>query len=92
VLPDVPAMDEFVPGYEGSGWVGVGAPKNTPAEIIDKLNGQINAIITPPAMNARFASLGIYEQPGTPAQFAKLIADASVKWAKVIRFAGIKGE
>jgi len=92
VLPGVPAMDEFVPGYEGSGWVGVGAPKDTPAEIIGKLNGEINAVITPAAMKARFAGLGIYEQPGTPADFGKLIADASVKWAKVVKFAGITGE
>jgi tripartite-type tricarboxylate transporter receptor subunit TctC len=92
VLPDVPAMDEFVPGYEGSGWIGVGAPKNTPGEIVDKLNGAINAVITDPHMKARFVSLGIEEQPGTPAQFGRLIADASVKWAKVIKFAGIQGE
>jgi tripartite-type tricarboxylate transporter receptor subunit TctC len=92
VLPDVPALDEFVPGYEGSGWVGVGAPKGTPAEIVDKLNKQINAVITDPQMKARFAGLGIYEEPGTPAQFGALIADASVKWAKVVKFAGIKVE
>jgi tripartite-type tricarboxylate transporter receptor subunit TctC len=91
-LPDVPAMDEFVPGYEGSGWIGVGAPKDTPAEIVDKLNGEINAVIAAPAMKARFVSLGIEEQPTTPAQFGTLIADASVKWAKVVKFAGIKAE
>jgi tripartite-type tricarboxylate transporter receptor subunit TctC len=92
VLPDVPALDEFVPGYEGSGWIGVGAPKDTPAEIVDKLNTEINAVIAAPAMKARFVSLGIEEQPTTPAQFGKLIADASVKWAKVVKFAGIKAE
>jgi tripartite-type tricarboxylate transporter receptor subunit TctC len=92
VLPDVPAMDEFVPGYEGSGWVGVGAPKGTPAEIVDKLNKEINAVITDPQMQARFVSLGVEEEPMTPAQFGSLIADASVKWAKVVKFAGIKVE
>jgi tripartite-type tricarboxylate transporter receptor subunit TctC len=92
VLPDVPALDEFVPGYEGSGWIGVGAPKDTPGAIIDKLNKEINAAISDPQMKARFGGLGIEEEPGTPAQFATLIADASVKWAKVVQFAGIKGE
>jgi tripartite-type tricarboxylate transporter receptor subunit TctC len=92
VLSDVPAMDEFVPGYEGSGWVGVGAPKGTPAEIIDKLNKEINAVLADPAMQARLVGLGIEPEPMTSAEFGKLIADATEKWTKVIRFAGIKAK
>jgi tripartite-type tricarboxylate transporter receptor subunit TctC len=92
VLPDIPAMDEFVPGYEGSGWVGVGAPQGTSAEIVDKLNKEINAIIADPAMKARLIGLGIAPEPMTPAEFGKLIADATEKWTKVIKFAGIKAE
>jgi len=92
VLPDVPAMDEFVPGYEGSGWLGVGAPRGTPADVIDKLNKEINAVVTEPAMTARLVELGTEPDPMTPAQFGKLIADATDKWAKVIKFANIKAE
>ncbi len=92
VLPDVPAVDETVPGYEGSGWLGVGAPKGTPAPVIDKLNQAINAVVADPQMKARFSALGVEEEPMSPAQFGKLVADAGVKWAKVIKFAGIKGQ
>jgi tripartite-type tricarboxylate transporter receptor subunit TctC len=92
VLPDIPAMDEFLPGYEGSGWVGVGAPKGTSAEIVNKLNKEINAVIVDPAMKARLVGLGIQPEPMTPAEFGKLIADATEKWTKVIKFAGIKAE
>jgi tripartite-type tricarboxylate transporter receptor subunit TctC len=92
VLPDIPAMDEFVPGYEGSGWVGVGAPKGTSAEIVDKLNNEINAVIADPAMKARLVGLGVLPEPMTPAEFGELIADATEKWTKVIKFAGIKAE
>ena len=92
VLPDVPAMDEIVPGYEGSGWLGIGAPTDTPREIIDKLNKEINAIIADPAMKTRLVGLGIEPELMTPAQFGNLIADASVKWAKVVKFANIKVE
>ena len=91
-LPEIPAMGEFVPGYEGSGWLGVGAPKATPAAIIDKLNTGINAIIADPAMKQRLVGLGIEPEPMTALQFSKLIADAAEKWAKVIKFAGIKAE
>jgi len=91
-LPDVPAIAESVPDYEGSGWVGVGAPAKTPADVIDKLNKEINAIIGDPAMKARFVALGAEAQPMTPAEFGKLIANAADKWAKVIKFAGIKPE
>ena len=90
VLPDVPAMAEFVPGYEGSGWLGVGAPRGTPADVIDKLNKEINAVITDPAMHEKLIALGTEPDPMTPAQFGKLIADATEKWAKVIKFANIK--
>jgi tripartite-type tricarboxylate transporter receptor subunit TctC len=92
VLPDVPAMGEFVPGYEGSGWLGVGAPRGTPADIIDKLNKEINAAIAEPAMHEKLVALGTYPDPMTPAQFDKLIVDATEKWAKVIKFANIKAE
>ncbi len=89
-LPDIPPIGDFVPGYEGSGWLGVGAPRNTPAAIIDKLNKEINAIIADPKMKARLVDLGVEPQPMTPQEFGKLCADATAKWAKVIKFAGIK--
>jgi tripartite-type tricarboxylate transporter receptor subunit TctC len=92
VLPDVPAIGEFVPGYEGSGWAGVGAPKDTPAAIVDKLNSEINAVMADPAMKAHLVALGVEPETMTPAQFGKLIADAATKWAKVIKFANIKAE
>jgi len=91
-LPDVPAMGEFVPGYEASSWQGVGAPKNTPAPIVGKLNGAINAVIGDAAMKARLADLGGTVLPGSPVDFGKLIADETEKWAKVVKFAGIKPE
>jgi tripartite-type tricarboxylate transporter receptor subunit TctC len=89
-LPDVPAIAESLPGYEGSGWAGVGAPTGTPAEIIDALNKNINAIIADPAMKARFVALGAEPEPMAPSQFGALIANAAEKWAKVIAFASIK--
>jgi len=92
VLPDIPAMAEFVPGYEGSGWLGVGAPRGTPATVIDQLNKQINAVIADPTMRARLVDLGTEPDLMTPTQFGKLIADATDKWAKVIKFANIKAE
>jgi tripartite-type tricarboxylate transporter receptor subunit TctC len=92
VLPDIPAMNEFVPGYEGSGWLGVGAPRGTPAGVIDKLNKEINAVIAEPAMTARLVALGTEPDLMTPERFGKLIADATEKWAKVIKFANIKAE
>ncbi len=91
-LPDIPPIDEFVPGYEGSGWLGVGAPKGTPASIIDRLNQEINAIIADPGMKAKLVGLGVEPQPMNPAEFGKLCADATEKWAKVIKFAGIKAQ
>jgi tripartite-type tricarboxylate transporter receptor subunit TctC len=91
-LPDVPTVSEFVPGYEATNWFGVGAPKATPAEVIDKLNKEINAALADPKMKARLADLGGTVLPGSPADFGKLIADEIEKWAKVIKFAGIKAE
>ncbi len=89
-LPDVPAIAETLPGYEGSGWAGIGAPTGTPAEIIDTLNKNVNAIIADPAMKARFVALGAVPDTMTPPQFGALIANAATKWAKVIAFANIK--
>ena len=89
-LPDVPAIAEFLPGYEGSGWAGVGAPRGTSAENIGILNRNINEIIADPAMKARFVALGAEAETMTPSQFGVLIANAAEKWAKVIAFASIK--
>ncbi len=89
-LPDVPAMAETLPGYEGSGWAGVGAPRGTPANVIDTLNKNINEIIADPALKARAVALGAVPEPMTPSQFGTLIVDAAKKWAKVIAYANIK--
>ena len=91
-LPDIPAMAEFVPGYEASSWYGVGAPKATPAEIIDKLNKEINAGLADPKIQARLADFGGTPLVVSPADFGKLIAEDTEKWAKVIRAANIKPE
>jgi tripartite-type tricarboxylate transporter receptor subunit TctC len=79
-----------VPGFEGGGWIGIGAPRNTPTEIIDKLNKEINAVVADPRMKTRFVELGIVPVSGTPAQFGKFIADETEKWSRVVKFAGIK--
>jgi tripartite-type tricarboxylate transporter receptor subunit TctC len=92
VLPEVPVMGDFVPGYEASGWLGFGVPKDTPAAIIDVLNSEVNAGLADPMIKARFADLGATVLPGSPAEFGKLIADDTEKWGKVIKFAGIKPE
>ena len=89
-LPDLPTAGEFVPGYETSAWYGVGAPKGTPVEVIDKIGKEINAGLADPKMKARFADLGGAPMPMTPAQLGKLIADETEKWAKVIRKANLK--
>jgi tripartite-type tricarboxylate transporter receptor subunit TctC len=91
-LPDVPTVSDFVPGFEASGWQGVGAPKNTPPQIVDKLNREINAALADPKIKARLADLGGTVVPGSPADFGKLIADETEKWAKVIKFANMKPE
>jgi tripartite-type tricarboxylate transporter receptor subunit TctC len=91
-LPDVPTVDEFVPGYEASIWFGIGAPKNTPTEFLDKLNDEINAAVADPNMKARLADLGGTILAGSPADFGKFIADETEKWGKVIRAVNIKAE
>ena len=91
-LPDIPSMGEFVPSYEASGWTGIGAPKNTPTEIIEKLNREINAGLAAPKVKERLADLGNAPTPMTPAEFGIFIADETEKWAKVIRTANIKPE
>jgi len=91
-LPDIPTVGDFVPGYEASSWHGIGVPKDTPAEIVEKLNREINAVLTDPKLKARLADLGGVPMPMTPPEFGKFIADETEKWAKVIKFAGIKPE
>ena len=91
-LPDLPTVGDFVPGYEASTWYGVGAPKSTPAEIVDRLNREINAGLADPKMKARLADLGGIRLAGSPADFGKLIADETEKWGKVVKFAGIKAD
>jgi tripartite-type tricarboxylate transporter receptor subunit TctC len=92
VLPDVPTVGEFVQGYDASNWFGIGAPRNTPAEIIDVLYKEINAGLADPNLKLRFAELGDAVFPSSRADFAKLIADDTEKWTKVIRAANIKAE
>jgi tripartite-type tricarboxylate transporter receptor subunit TctC len=92
VLPDIPSLSEFLPGYEASFWGGFCAPKNTPVQIIDTLNSEINAALADPKMKARLADLGGTVLPGSPAEFGKHIAAETAKWARVIKFAGIKPE
>ena len=91
-LPDIPTVGEFVPGYEASSWHGVGVPKDTPAEIVEKLNQEINVALADPKIKARLVDLGGTVLAGSPADFGKLIAEDTEKWAKVIKFAGIKPE
>ena len=91
-LPNVPSVAEFLPGYEASNWWGFCAPKNTPAEIVDKLNSKINAALVDPKMKERLADIGGVPMPTTPAEFGKLMADETEKWGKVVRAAHIKAE
>jgi tripartite-type tricarboxylate transporter receptor subunit TctC len=91
-LPNVPAVGEFVLGFEARTWQGLGAPKGTPASITEMLNKEVNAVLTDPRLQARFADLGIMPMPMTPAECQKFITAESDKWAKVIKFAGIKPE
>ncbi len=92
VFPDVPSVGEFLPGYEATGFAGIGAPKATPAAIIDMLNKELNAGLANPKIKSRIEELGGTVVGGTPAEFGKVISDATEKWAKVIKFAGIKAE
>jgi tripartite-type tricarboxylate transporter receptor subunit TctC len=92
MLPDVPALSETLPGYEASAWFGIGAPTRTPQEIIERLNTQVNASLADANFQARLANLGATVLPGSPADFAKLIADETMKWGKVILAANIKAE
>ena len=91
-LPEVPSVGDVLPGYEASTWYGVGAPKNTPAEIIDKLNKEINAGLADPKLRARLTELGGMMLTGSPAEFGSFIADETQKWAKVVKFSGAKAE
>jgi len=92
VLPDIPSVGEFLPGYEASVWVGLGAPKNTPTEIVDQLNKEINAGLADPKIKSGLADLGGGAFSSSPADFAKLIAEDTEKWAKVVKFSGAKSE
>jgi tripartite-type tricarboxylate transporter receptor subunit TctC len=89
-LPDVPTIAEFVPGYEASQWYGIGAPKNTPADVIERLNRETNAVLADPKMKARLAELGASVLSGSPADFGKLIVEETAKWAKVVKLSGAK--
>ena len=91
-LPDIPTIGDFLPGYEASGWNGVGAPGNTPREIVDRLNTAINAGLDDPAIRARLADLGAPVLAGSPADFRTLIGDETAKWAKVVKFSGAKAD
>jgi hypothetical protein len=92
ILPDAPALNEFYPGYEANGWYGIGAPKATPTEIIEKLNKEINGALSDPTIKGRLTDLGCNVFAGSPTDFGKFIADETEKWAKLIKFAGIKPE
>jgi tripartite-type tricarboxylate transporter receptor subunit TctC len=91
-LPDIPTVAEFVPGFEASSWFGIAAPKGTPAEIIERLNLEINGGLADPTIKTRLAEMGGTPLPGSPADYGKLIADEIEKWGEVIRAAGIKAE
>ena len=89
-LPDLPTVADSVPGYEASSLYGIGAPRNTPAEVVDKLNKEVNAALADPKLKARLADLGGTPFGGSSAEFGKLMADETEKWGKVVKFAGIK--
>ena len=91
-LPDMPTVDEFVPGCESSGWYGVGGPTGTPAEIVNKLNNEINAALADPQLKARLADLGGTVIAGSPSDFGSFVAAETEKWAKVVKSASIKPE
>jgi len=90
LLPEVPAMAEFLPGYEASQWIGIGAPKDTPAAVINRLNAEINAALADPALKAKVTALGGIVLPGSAGEFGKFVADETAKWAKVVKFSGAR--
>jgi tripartite-type tricarboxylate transporter receptor subunit TctC len=90
VVPDIPALGEFVPGYEASGWLGIGAPRRTPTEIVERLNKEINAVLADPDLKARLVGIGIPPMSMTTTEFGKFIANETDKWGKVIKFANIR--
>ena len=92
LLPDIPSMADFVPGYEASQWYCAGLRKSTPVEIIDKLNREINAALNDPAMRAKFAEIGGEPLAGSPSEFGRFIAEETEKWGKVVKFTGLKPE
>jgi tripartite-type tricarboxylate transporter receptor subunit TctC len=92
LLPEIPVLADFVPGFETSTWGGIGVPKNTPIEIVDKLNNEINAALADPKINTRLADLGSVPMAMTPAEFGKFIATETEKWGNVIRAANVKPE
>jgi tripartite-type tricarboxylate transporter receptor subunit TctC len=92
VMPDVPTMSEYLPGYEASSWYGMGAPRTTQAEIIERLNKEINAGLADRKLAARFAELGLTVLPSSPSEFRKFIAEETEKWAKVVRASGAKAD
>jgi tripartite-type tricarboxylate transporter receptor subunit TctC len=91
-LPNIPTVGDFLPGYEATQWYGIGAPKDTPTDIIEKLDGKINAALADPKIKARFADLGGTVFPTSPAEFGKFLADETEKWGNVVKFAGIKAD
>ena len=91
-LPGVPTVGDFVPGYEAISWWGIGAPKNTPVQVVETLNGQINAGLANPLIAKQFANLAATVSPSSSAEFRSFIANETAKWAKVIKFAGVKVE
>ena len=92
LLPDIPAIGEFLPGYEASAWHGIGAPRNTPAELVELLNKQINAGLADSKMKTRIADLGYHAYATSPAEFAKFISEETDKWAKIVEISGAKAE
>jgi tripartite-type tricarboxylate transporter receptor subunit TctC len=92
VLPELPTVGEFVPGYEGSGWQGIGAPKGTPPQVIEKLNREVNAALRDPGFKARLADLGAEPFASSPDDFGKFVVEYTERWGKVIRAANIKAE
>ena len=90
VLPDLPTVADFLPGYEAGVWYGLGVPKNTLGEVIDKVNKTMNAVLADPKSQVRFAELGASLLPGSPSDFGKLVANETEKWGKVVRFSGAK--